>query len=68
LSLFPEPVLVEQWLISPEIFFEADLDREYGVLLRQEFEQQRSQLRLRCRTFMIDLVMQSREPKRGHPQ
>ena len=37
LSLFPEPVLVEQWLISPEIFFEADLDREYGVLLRQEY-------------------------------
>ena len=28
------------------------------------FEQQRSQLRLSCRTFMIDLVTQSREPKR----
>jgi hypothetical protein len=37
LSLFPEPLLVEQRLTSPEIFLEADLDREYGVLLRQEY-------------------------------
>ena len=37
LSLFPEPALVEKRLTSPEIFFEADLDREYGALLRQEY-------------------------------
>jgi hypothetical protein len=37
LSLFPEPLLVEQRLTSPEVFHEADLDREYGVLLRQEY-------------------------------
>jgi hypothetical protein len=37
LSLFPEPLLVEQRLTSPEIFLEADLDREYGVLVRQEY-------------------------------
>jgi hypothetical protein len=37
LSLFLDPVLVEQRLISPEVFSELDLDREYGVLMRQEY-------------------------------
>jgi hypothetical protein len=37
LRLFPEPVLVEQRLTSPETFSEPDLNREYSALLQQEY-------------------------------